>query len=161
MEERASQLWKQEKRFAHVDHLNNTQSIRFSITATWNRDKPHGYGPCRAFHYSRVRNMKITLITCHILPMEKCLEVKKINENQEIHWLINRVCFLSMEKQLMSTYSYIYVFWYVLMPRAPGVPRSCQMDGHAISTNIGSWFSRYTCKRRPDRVSGRTLRWFC
>ena len=113
VEERASQLWKQEKRFAHVDHLNYTQSIRFSITATWNRDKPHGYGPCRAFHYSRVRNMKITLITCHILPMEKCLEDKKINENQEIHWLINRVCFLSMEKQLMSTYSYIYVFWYL------------------------------------------------
>ena len=25
----------------------------------------------------------------------------------------------------------------------------------------GSWFSYYTCKRHPDRVSGRTLRWFC
>ena len=26
----------------------------------------------------------------------------------------------------------------MLIPRAPGVPRSCQMDGCAISTNIGS-----------------------
>ena len=25
----------------------------------------------------------------------------------------------------------------------------------------GSWFSDYTCKRHPDRASGRTLRWFC
>ena len=25
----------------------------------------------------------------------------------------------------------------------------------------GSWFSDYTCKRHADRVSGRTLRWFC
>ena len=49
----------------------------------------------------------------------------------------------------------------LLIPRAPGVPRSCQMDGRATTTNIGSWFNRYTCKRCPDRVSGRTLRWFC
>ena len=48
----------------------------------------------------------------------------------------------------------------MLRPRVPGDPRSCQMDGHPISTNISSWFSR-SCKRRPDRVSGRTLRWFC
>ncbi|KAL6318930.1 hypothetical protein AAG906_001403 [Vitis piasezkii] len=34
------------------------------------------------------------------------------------------------------------------------------MDGRTISTNIESWFSR-SCKRRPDRVSGHTLRWFC
>ena len=26
----------------------------------------------------------------------------------------------------------------LLMPRAPGVPRSCQMDGRTTSTNIGS-----------------------
>ena len=51
--------------------------------------------------------------------------------------------------------------WLVLMPRAPDDPRSCQMDGCATSTKIGSWFSRYTCKRHPDRVSGRTIRWFC
>ena len=53
------------------------------------------------------------------------------------------------------------IFYNLLIPRAPGVPRSCQMDGHAISTHKGSWFSRYTCKRHPDRVSGPTLRWFC
>ncbi|RVX15456.1 hypothetical protein CK203_009050 [Vitis vinifera] len=34
------------------------------------------------------------------------------------------------------------------------------MDGRTLSTNIDSWISR-SCKRRPDRVSGRTLRWFC
>ena len=34
------------------------------------------------------------------------------------------------------------------------------MDGRTISTNIDSWFSR-SCKRRLDRVSGHTLRWFC
>ena len=44
----------------------------------------------------------------------------------------------------------------MLRPRVPGDPRSCQMDGCTISTNISSWFSR-SCKRRPDRVSGRTL----
>ncbi|RVW83421.1 hypothetical protein CK203_038887 [Vitis vinifera] len=48
----------------------------------------------------------------------------------------------------------------MLRPRVPGDPRSCQMDGRTISTNIDSWFSR-SCKRRPDRVSGHTLRWFC
>ena len=37
--------------------------------------------------------------------------------------------------------------WCLLIPRAPGDPRSCQMDGCATSTNIGSWFSRYTCKK--------------
>ena len=36
---------------------------------------------------------------------------------------------------------------HLLIPRAPGVPRSCQMDGYATSTKIGSWFSRYTCKK--------------
>ena len=51
--------------------------------------------------------------------------------------------------------------WLVLRLRVPGDPHSCQMDGRTISTNIGSWFNRSTCKRRPDRVSGRTLRWFC
>ncbi|RVX20131.1 Lysosomal Pro-X carboxypeptidase [Vitis vinifera] len=48
----------------------------------------------------------------------------------------------------------------MLMPRTPGVPRSCQMDGHATSTNTGFLIQLITCKRRPDRVSGRTLRWF-
>ena len=42
----------------------------------------------------------------------------------------------------------------------PGDPRSCQMDGRTISTNIDSWFNR-SCKRRPDKVSGHTFRWFC
>ena len=41
----------------------------------------------------------------------------------------------------------IVALLHVLMPRAPGVPRSCQMDGYAISTHKGSWFSRYTCKK--------------
>ena len=45
----------------------------------------------------------------------------------------------------------------MLMPRVPGAPRSCQMDGCATSTKIGPGFSRYTCKRHPDRVSGCTL----
>ena len=49
----------------------------------------------------------------------------------------------------------------MLMPHVPGVPRCCQMDGCVTSTFKGSWFSRYTCKRHPDRVSGRTLRWCC
>ena len=49
----------------------------------------------------------------------------------------------------------------MLRPRVPDDPRSCQMDGCTISTNIGYWFSRSTCKKHPDRVSGRTLRWFC
>ena len=40
-----------------------------------------------------------------------------------------------------------------LRPRVPDDPRSCQMDGRTISTNIDSWFSR-SCKRRSDRVSG-------
>ena len=35
----------------------------------------------------------------------------------------------------------------VLIPHVPGAPRSCQMDGCATSTKIGSWFSRYTCKK--------------
>ena len=35
----------------------------------------------------------------------------------------------------------------MLIPRAPGVSRSCQMDGCATSTKIGSWFSRYTYKK--------------
>ena len=48
----------------------------------------------------------------------------------------------------------------MLRPRVPGDPRSCQMDGRTISTNIDSWFS-HSCKRHPDRVSGHTLRWFC
>ena len=48
----------------------------------------------------------------------------------------------------------------VLRPRVPGDPRSCQMDERTILTNIDSWFSR-SCKRRPDRVSRHTLRWFC
>ena len=48
----------------------------------------------------------------------------------------------------------------MLRPRVPGDPRNCQMDGRTMSTNISSWFSR-SCKRSPDRVSGRTLRWFC
>ena len=37
--------------------------------------------------------------------------------------------------------------WVLLMPRVPNDPRSCQMDGCATSTKIGSWFSRYTCKK--------------
>nr|CAN62704.1 hypothetical protein VITISV_005099 [Vitis vinifera] len=41
----------------------------------------------------------------------------------------------------------------LLRPRVPGDPRSCQMDGRAIPTNIDSWFSR-SCKRRPNRSSG-------
>ena len=48
----------------------------------------------------------------------------------------------------------------MLRPRVPGNPRSFQMNGRAIPTNIDSWFSR-SCKRRPNRVSGHTLRWFC
>ena len=49
---------------------------------------------------------------------------------------------------------------WVLRPRIPGDPRSCQMDGRMISTNIDSLFNR-SCKKSPDRVSGHTLRWFC
>ena len=40
----------------------------------------------------------------------------------------------------------------MLRHRVPGDPRSCQMDGRTISTNIDSWFSR-SCKRRPDAPS--------
>ena len=35
----------------------------------------------------------------------------------------------------------------MLSPRAPGDPRSRQMDGCATSTNIGSGLSRYTYKK--------------
>ena len=48
----------------------------------------------------------------------------------------------------------------MLRPCVLGDPRSCQMDGRTISTNIDSWFNR-PCKRRSDRVSRHTLRWFC
>ena len=40
----------------------------------------------------------------------------------------------------------------LLRSRVPSDPRSCQMDGHTISTNIDSWFSR-SCKRRSDTPS--------
>ncbi|RVW94679.1 hypothetical protein CK203_029843 [Vitis vinifera] len=42
----------------------------------------------------------------------------------------------------------------VLMPRAPGVPRSCQMDGCATSTNIGGSRAIITL-RAADRDRGR------
>ena len=35
----------------------------------------------------------------------------------------------------------------MLIPRVFDDPRSCQMDGHVISTHKGSWSSRYTCKK--------------
>ena len=54
-----------------------------------------------------------------------------------------------------------FIMYEVLRHRVSGDPRSCQMDRRTISTNIDSWFSCITCKRRPDGVSGRTLRWFC
>ena len=39
----------------------------------------------------------------------------------------------------------------LLIPRAPGIPRSSQMDGDTISTHKGSWFSRYTCKKASEQ----------
>ena len=42
--------------------------------------------------------------------------------------------------------------WVLLRPRILGDPRSCQMDGRTIPTNIDSWFSR-SCKRSPDTPS--------
>ena len=44
----------------------------------------------------------------------------------------------------------------MLRPRVPSDPRSCQMDGRTISTNIDFWFS-HSYKRHPNRVSGHTL----
>ena len=79
-------------------------------------------------------------------------------------WIISsdantKIKYKSLE--LYKNFLIINLMLVLLIPRAPVVPRSCQMDGHAISTHKGSWFSRYTCKRHPDRVSGCTLRWFC
>ena len=37
--------------------------------------------------------------------------------------------------------------WWLLIPRVFNDPRSCQMDGHVISTHKGPWSSRYTCKK--------------
>ena len=42
----------------------------------------------------------------------------------------------------------------LLIPRVFDDPRSCQMEGHVISTHKGSWSSRYTCKK----ASGQDVR---
>ena len=73
-------------------------------------------------------------------------------------WLFDSTSLIKISKRRRVFES--FPEW-VLRLRVPGDPRSCQMDGRTISTNIDSWFNRSTCKRRPDGVSGRTLRWFC
>ena len=51
---------------------------------------------------------------------------------------------------------------YMLSPRVSGGPRYCQMDGYAILNTQRVLDSAVVpAKRHPDRVSGRTLRWFC
>ena len=82
-------------------------------------------------------------------------------DNDFIKYLIKlkKNTFKIIKKSLITFYEETLIS-YLLRPYVPGDPRSCQMDGRTISTNIGFCFNR-TYKRRLDGMSGRTLRWFC